>query len=96
MIVLPRCVYVYHMHAWCPQSQEDAIIPLELELQACVSCVVGAGNLGPLYDLLLPSHLSSSRRDLLRHLLCPSKYTCNIYLFIYLQHAYKSSFKGFS
>lgn len=38
---LPPCMYVYHMHAWCPQSPEDGITPLDLELQARVSCHVG-------------------------------------------------------
>lgn len=30
--VLLACMYVNHMHAWCPESQENVLKNLELEL----------------------------------------------------------------
>lgn len=44
MGILPTCMCVYHLHAWCPQSTEEAVRPLELELQMVVSCHMNAGN----------------------------------------------------
>lgn len=33
MSILPSCMYMYHMHAWCPRCQMRALNFLELELQ---------------------------------------------------------------
>jgi hypothetical protein len=42
MNVLPTCMCVCHMHAGCPQSSEDGIRCLELELQMIVNQISGA------------------------------------------------------
>lgn len=39
---LPKCIYVYHVHAWCPRPEES--IRLELELQTLVSHHVVLGT----------------------------------------------------
>lgn len=40
MNVLSSCVYICHVHAWCPWASD----PMELELQMVVRHLVGAGN----------------------------------------------------
>lgn len=34
---LPTCIYVYHVHALCPQGQKMLLNPLELKLQMIIS-----------------------------------------------------------
>jgi hypothetical protein len=41
---LSTCMSVQHMCGWYPQSSEEALVPLELELWAAVSHHVDAGN----------------------------------------------------
>jgi len=41
MDVLPKCMYVHHMGAWCSQRSEG-VDSLELELQLTVGHHVGA------------------------------------------------------
>lgn len=47
--VLPACIAVYYLCAWCLQrSKEGNVFLLGLELKIVVSChVAGAGNLTP-------------------------------------------------
>lgn len=33
MGILPECLYVYHVHVWCPQRLEEGTSDLDLELQ---------------------------------------------------------------
>lgn len=40
MVALPKCMFVYHMHAWWPKRVSE---PLDLELQTVMNHV-GAGN----------------------------------------------------
>ena len=42
--VLPVCMYVYHMQAWCYRGQKMALDLLELELQTVVSCHMDVEN----------------------------------------------------
>lgn len=37
MGILPECLYVYHVHVWCPQRLEEGTSDLDLELQMVVS-----------------------------------------------------------
>jgi len=37
MSILPICMYVYHVCAWCPQNTERALDPLELKLWMAVN-----------------------------------------------------------
>lgn len=43
-VCLPACVSVHHICAWCPRRSEEALGPLELQLQRVVSHQVDAGN----------------------------------------------------
>lgn len=42
--MLPTCMFVHHVHAWCPGSQKRLLYAPWLELLTIVSCPVGAGN----------------------------------------------------
>lgn len=42
--VLPVCMYVYHLHAWCYRGQKMALDRLRLELQTVVSCHMDVEN----------------------------------------------------
>jgi hypothetical protein len=45
MHVLPACISVYNLHAWCPQRLEEIVRDLlELKLQTTVSCNEGSMN----------------------------------------------------
>ena len=45
--VLPACISVHHMCAWCLQRQKRALDPLRLELQIIVGCHVGTETWAP-------------------------------------------------
>jgi hypothetical protein len=42
VVILPACMYVYYMPAWCSQTQKLDL--LQLEFQAAESHHVGAGK----------------------------------------------------
>jgi hypothetical protein len=44
MNVLPACVFVQHMHAWCLRRLEECVDHLELELWMVVSHHVDDGS----------------------------------------------------
>lgn len=56
MTILSAFLYVHLMHAWCLQSAEEAMHPLELELQKDLSCiwVLGAEPLLFAFNTLFP------------------------------------------
>lgn len=39
MRLLPACMYVYHVHAWCPWKQDEGV-----KMYVVVSLYVGAWN----------------------------------------------------
>ena len=44
MDVLSACISVRPVHSGCPRKPEESVGPLRPELQALVSCHVGAGH----------------------------------------------------
>lgn len=48
--ILPSCMFMYHIYAWCPQRPEESV---EIEFQIVVNCHVGELNPCPLEGVLL-------------------------------------------
>lgn len=64
MSVLPTCIFVYYMHAWCPWRLAEGVRFLGTEVtDNCeVGCMFWEANSGPLEEqpLLLAAESSSS------------------------------------
>ena len=52
MSVLSQCIYVHHMHAWCPQKSEEGVrVPGTRVMSICEPpCGCQELNLGPLQE----------------------------------------------
>lgn len=46
IIVWPACMALCHVHAWCPQSLEEGIGSLGIELEIITNHHVGVGGTG--------------------------------------------------
>jgi hypothetical protein len=52
--VLPECMYVYHLHAWCAWKPEEAIRSPGKDATDSCELSFWCWNLGPLEELPVP------------------------------------------
>lgn len=64
MGILPECLYVYHVHVWCPQRLEEGTSDLDLELQMVVSWYLGLSTPSSAHTSLEPVEVRGHRGEL--------------------------------